>query len=97
MNNGQLVVNFAALTQASSDITRALGELQSQLADLDAHGKRLMDTWDGDARNAYLDKQNRWNSAAQDLTAILRRIQTALDASQGDYLNTEKRATSLFQ
>ena len=97
MNDGVLVVNFAALQQASADIQRALNTLDSQLGQLERDAAPLVASWSGDAREAYLVRQTRWRSASQDLQAMLRDIKVALDDSSADYLNTEKRNVNLFQ
>lgn len=92
-----LFVNFAALHQASADITTALSALQSQLGHLERDAAPLVHTWDGDAKQAYEERQNRWRAAANDLSLMLRDIKVAVDDSAADYLNTEKRNTGLFQ
>ena len=56
-----------------------------------------MATWDGEAQQAYEQRQARWRSASQDLQAMLREIKLAVDDSAADYLDTEKKNASLFQ
>ena len=97
MNDGVLVVNFAALSQASADIKKALGKLQADLDELERVAAPLVQSWDGPAKEAYAVRQKTWQNAADDLTRILRGIEGALAESAGDYASTEKRATSLFQ
>ncbi|WDZ86355.1 WXG100 family type VII secretion target [Micromonospora cathayae] len=97
MNDGVLVVNFAALQQASADIQRALNTLDSQLGQLERDAAPLVATWSGDAKEAYAQRQTRWRSASQDLQTMLRDIKVAVDDSAADYLNTEKRNVNLFQ
>lgn len=96
MNDDLLVVNFAALEQASSDIGHALRELQSQLAQLESDAAPLVATWSGDAKAAYDARQAKWRSAAADLTSMLRDIKVAMDESAADYLSTERRNANLF-
>ncbi|HEX5598480.1 MAG TPA: WXG100 family type VII secretion target [Micromonosporaceae bacterium] len=96
MNDGMLVVSFPALQQASADIQRALSTLDAQLGQLERDAAPLVATWDGEARQAYEQRQARWRSASQDLQAMLRDIKVALDDSAADYLNTEKKNASLF-
>jgi 6 kDa early secretory antigenic target len=92
-----LVVNFAALQQASADIQSALNALTSQLTELERDAAPLVATWDGAAREAYDIRQARWRGAADDLSRILRDIKVALDESAADYHHTEQRNTGLFQ
>ena len=97
MTDGLLVVSFPALQQASADIQKALNTLESQLSQLERDAAPLVATWDGEARQAYEQRQARWRSAAQDLQAMLRDIKIAVDESAADYLNTEKKNTNLFR
>ncbi|GAA0816037.1 WXG100 family type VII secretion target [Spirilliplanes yamanashiensis] len=96
MSDGRLVVNFGALQQAAADIQKAISTLDSQLAQLESDAKPLISTWDGAAMEAYQQRQQTWTRASDDLKAMLAKIKVALDESTNDYLNTEKRATSLF-
>ena len=97
MTDGVLVVSFPALQQASADIQKALNTLETQLSQLERDTAPLVATWDGEAKQAYEQRQARWRSASQDLQAMLRDIKIAVDESAADYLNTEKKNTSLFQ
>jgi len=97
MNDDILVVNFPALQQASADIQKALNTLDTQLGQLERDAAPLIATWDGEARQAYDQRQSRWRGASADLQSMLRDIKRALDDSAADYLSTEKRNTSLFQ
>ena len=97
MNDGVLVVNFPALQQASADIQKALSTLDSQLGQLERDAAPLVSSWDGDAKQAYEQRQARWRSASQDLQAMLRDIKSAVDESAADYQSTERKNTNLFQ
>ncbi|GHJ17989.1 MULTISPECIES: WXG100 family type VII secretion target [unclassified Micromonospora] len=96
MEHGVLVVNFAALQQAGADIQRALTTLESQLGQLERDAAPLVASWNGEAREAYEQRQSRWRAASQDMQAMLRDIKLAVEDSAADYLDTEKRNTNLF-
>lgn len=95
--DGMLVVNFGALQQAAADIQKALNNLESQLSQLERDAAPLVSTWQGEAMDAYAQRQARWRTASNDLQTILRDIKIAVGDSASDYLSTEKKATSLFQ
>ena len=97
MNDGLLLVNFGALQQASADIQKALNELQNQLSQLERDAGPLVATWDGAAQAAYRERQRKWQTAAGDLSEILRNIKIAVDESAADYQDTERKATNRFQ
>ncbi|MFI7210675.1 WXG100 family type VII secretion target [Micromonospora maritima] len=97
MEHGVLVVNFAALQQAGADIQRALTTLESQLGQLERDAAPMVASWNGEAREAYEQRQARWRAASQDLQTMLRDIKLAVEDSAADYLDTEKRNANLFQ
>ncbi|HEY6596172.1 MAG TPA: WXG100 family type VII secretion target, partial [Asanoa sp.] len=57
MSDNVLVVSFPALQQASADIQKALSTLDSQLAQLERDAAPLVATWDGEAKQAYEQRQ----------------------------------------
>ncbi|GAA5177557.1 WXG100 family type VII secretion target [Rugosimonospora acidiphila] len=97
MSDDVLIVNFAALEQASHDIQAALNVMSDQLGQVERDAAPLVASWGGEAREAYDARQAKWRSAAGDLSRMLRDIKVALDDSAADYLHTERRNTGLFQ
>jgi WXG100 family type VII secretion target len=91
-----LVVNFAALQAASGHIQNAISTLESQLSQLERDATPLVQTWAGDAREAYQTRQAIWRQASAELAAMLRDIRRALDESAADYAETERRNANLF-
>lgn len=96
-NDGMLLVNFGSLQQASADINKAISTLQTQLDQLESDAKPLVATWDGEAQQAYAQRQAKWQAASRDLTSILQNIKGAVDQSTEDYISTERQATQRFQ
>jgi len=94
-NDGLLVVNFAALEQASRDIQFAINELNGQLANLEADARPLVATWSGTAREAYDANHLKWTTAANDLTRMLLDIKNAVDESAAEYQVTETRNANM--
>jgi WXG100 family type VII secretion target len=67
------------------------------LDQLESDAAPLVQTWDGDAKAAYAQRQQTWRTAANDLANILRDIKTSVDDSAADYLSTENKNRGLFQ
>jgi WXG100 family type VII secretion target len=97
MSDGVLVVQFAALQNASGHIQAALSKMQSELSQLESDAAPLVESWQGDAKAAYDARQHAWRTAAQDLANILRDIKAAVDESAADYQSTESRNRALFE
>lgn len=91
-----LVVNFAALEQASADIQAALRDMETQLSQLESDAAPLVAAWSGEARAAYDARQAKWRGAASDIAAMLRDIKIAVDESAADYMATERRNATMF-
>ena len=94
--SGQLVVNFAALQVAATDIQNAIGTMENQLAEAEQTAAPLVATWNGAARDAYQARQATWTKAANDLSTMLRDIKRAVESSAESYQATEQRNTNLF-
>lgn len=97
MHDDALVVNFAALQAASGHIQQAISTIDSQLAQLEADATPLVQTWTGEAREAYQSRQATWRQASTELSAMLQEIKRALDESAADYAETERRNANLFR
>lgn len=97
MSDETLVVNFAALQQASTNIQMAINTMTSQLQQLESDAAPLVSTWEGEAQAAYQQRQAIWRRAADDLAAMLTEIKASVDQSAADYHSTERRNTGMFQ
>jgi len=92
-----LVVKFAELQNAAAHIDTALNKIQNDLAELERSAAPLVADWSGEAREAYLVRQQRWQTAATELSAILRDIKGAVQQSAAEYQNAERKNTSRFE
>jgi WXG100 family type VII secretion target len=95
-DDGTLYVSFGALYQGSTDIGSALTKLQSYLSQVEQDAKPLVNTWEGDAKEAYYQRQSSWQTAAADLSTMLGEIRKAVDNAATGYSDTEKHNASLF-
>ncbi|MFI5934861.1 WXG100 family type VII secretion target [Actinoplanes sp. NPDC051494] len=96
MTDGLLKVNFGVLAQAGADIQKAVNEMEQKLSDLDAAARPLVATWDGEAQQAYAERQQKWTQASTDLKNILHSVKIAVDQAAQDYATTESTAAKRF-
>lgn len=76
---------------------RSVGaNIETLLADLRTVLRPLAAEWTGAAAENYQSQQALWDSAAQDLHAVLLRIASALDTSHTAYVDTESQLHSLW-
>ncbi|MEU6147599.1 WXG100 family type VII secretion target [Streptomyces sp. NPDC047081] len=85
-----ILVNYATITNASTDVRSTAGRIKQQLEDLEASVKRVAATWEGEAQEGYQRKQREWDQTAQDLHSTLLKISTALQNAADNYQSTEK-------
>jgi membrane-anchored mycosin MYCP len=85
-----ILVNFATVSQASSDVKATAGRIKSQLDELESMVKRVANTWEGAAQEGYQQKQRQWDQTADNLHQVLLKIATALQNSADNYQSTEK-------
>lgn len=85
-----ILVNYATITNASTDVKSTAGRIKQQLDDLEAAVKRVANSWEGEAQEGYQRKQREWDTTAADLHATLLKISTALQNAAENYQATEK-------
>ncbi|MEU8754334.1 WXG100 family type VII secretion target [Streptomyces chartreusis] len=85
-----ILVNYATITNASTDVKSTAGRIKQQLDDLEAAVKRVANSWEGEAQEGYQRKQREWDQTAADLHATLLKISTALQNAAENYQATEK-------
>ncbi|TCB90687.1 WXG100 family type VII secretion target [Micromonospora zingiberis] len=73
--------NFAGLNAAADSCGSSVRNMTSELEGLKSGIAPLLATWDGDAREAYFQRQREWESAANDLRDLLGKIERALRES----------------
>ena len=95
-NAGQLSIDFKRLLETSGHINQAIVALRSQLDDLEQAAAPLVQTWSGDARQAYLQRQNTWRQTSADLAGMLQAIKRNLDECMVDYQGMERSNVGLF-
>lgn len=91
-----ILVNYATITNASTDVKTTAGRIKQQLDDLECAVKRVTRTWEGEAQEGYQRKQRDWDQTAQDLHSTLLKISTALQRAAENYHATEKSNASTW-
>jgi len=96
MTNGHILVTFAAVEQAATDVDSVAGQIAQELDDLRSYLAPLVATWEGTASADWQSLQNRWNSAATDLNAVLRQMASNLRIAANNYINAESANASIW-
>ncbi|MGW7454144.1 WXG100 family type VII secretion target [Streptomyces sp. NPDC054787] len=65
----RITVDFATLQRLSGDLEAILKDLNEKLELLYERAKKAVLSWDGEARQAFIDELDKWDRSAQDLKA----------------------------
>lgn len=96
MSDGHMLVTFGAVDQAATDTDQVAVMIARELDDLHAYLGPLVQTWEGTASGDWQALQNRWNTSAADLNAILKQIAANLRIAATNYVNAENANASIW-
>ncbi|MEU8685695.1 MULTISPECIES: WXG100 family type VII secretion target [Streptomyces] len=94
--SGQILVNFATISQASSDVRGTANNIRQQLDDLEAGVKKIAASWEGAAQEGYQARQREWDQRAASLHSTLEAIAKALDQAAQNYQSTEHKNSGIW-
>jgi early secretory antigenic target protein ESAT-6 len=94
---GQVIVNAQVLDEGASDTDTVAGQIEQQLSDLHGYLAPLVASWTGEASSDYQTLQQRWNTSADDLNAVLREIAGTLRTASRSYVSGEHTNASMWQ
>ena len=84
-----ITVTFGTVSQAQGDVTATVGRMNEKHNDLRNFIAPLVASWEGGASADYQALQKRWDTAAQDLNAVLGQISQMLGQAHDGYRATE--------
>lgn len=94
--SGQILVNFATISQASQDVRSTANNVRRQLDELEAGVKKIAASWEGSAQEAYRAKQTEWDQRAASMQQTLEAIAKALDSAAQNYQATESKNAQIW-
>jgi len=92
----EIRVNFGALEAGRAGIMATHAALVASLDDLEANLQPMLQSWEGEAREAYFQCKQQWDSAAAQMSATLSQIGTAVGTANENYGAAEKAATNTW-
>ncbi|KQX47669.1 MULTISPECIES: WXG100 family type VII secretion target [unclassified Streptomyces] len=90
-------VNYDTVTQAAADVRLTSSTLTQKLEDLMAEVNRVASNWEGEAKIAYRESQDRLTRDMGGMNTDLRRIAQLLDESVVGYQDTDKGNAARFR
>jgi early secretory antigenic target protein ESAT-6 len=95
--NGQVIVDAQVLDEGASDADSVAGQIQQRLGDLHGYLSPLVASWTGEASSDYQALQQRWDTTADDLNAVLREIAGALRTAAQSYVTGERGNAAMWE
>ena len=89
-------INKVVCLQAHEEINRAAKGIMDALERIDADGKILLASWDGEAREAFLARQSKWQQDADTIQQKLQQINTGLAQAVAIYDRADKEGARLI-
>jgi len=84
-------VTFSSLEALSGDIHRQVSAIEGYLNDLQRQISNLEQIWEGGASAGFQSTKQVWFTSADDLRAVLAKIETAVITSTNGYRDAEDR------
>ncbi|MEU3273637.1 WXG100 family type VII secretion target [Saccharomonospora sp. NPDC006951] len=91
-----IVVDYQTIHTAADDCKATGGELNGLFEDLKSRLAPLVDSWQGDAQDAWRGVQTEWDNNLEELKDILDKIATALPQIADGYQSTDKAVQGFF-
>jgi WXG100 family type VII secretion target len=85
----EILVTFGELESARSSIQTTWANINREMEDLKRYLRPMVETWTGDASNAYQAHQAKWDRSVADLNQVLNQIGIALGTSNENYQASE--------
>lgn len=94
--DGQIYVDYRHMSNAADDMVQQTKAIAGILVNLDAELQALKQTWEGEDRQVYNDKQAAWNKAVEAMQNLLENHSRLLTDVSGNYQYSEKSLTQLW-
>ncbi len=90
-------VNFESLEAGYQNLKQGANTLESHLRDLEQRIESgMLSVWNGTAQQAYQEKKQQWNRAAQDMQQVLAGIGQAVQRAHESYTTAEQSNQRLW-
>jgi len=82
-------VNFESVSGGAAGILATHRALQGTLDNLEAELGPMVNSWTGDAREAYFQQKRKWEEASTAMSTILQQMGQAVEQAHGNYRAAE--------
>ncbi|MGW2328206.1 WXG100 family type VII secretion target [Streptomyces sp. NPDC001700] len=97
LTDGYIYVSYAHVDNAVDDMRLQTREIEKIINSLNDELQALQQSWEGDDRQAYQEKQNAWNQAVANMSKWLGDNAQTLNYIRDLYTQNEKSQTQGWQ
>ncbi len=91
-----LLVNHAALDQATTDIRAAVQAIGDRLDRLESELAPLRSDWSGQAQETYRVSKTRWDAAITQMRDLLNQTGLVVGQANAEYAHADRAAAATF-
>ncbi|MFJ3935378.1 WXG100 family type VII secretion target [Streptomyces parvus] len=95
-NDGTTVVTYASLDLAAAEIKKQAKQLAQDLDEIKSMIAKVSELWEGEAKQAYITAQQKWDADATAVRSNLDDIAQKVLAASPIYRGGDKRAAANF-
>ncbi|MCX4394859.1 WXG100 family type VII secretion target [Streptomyces sp. NBC_00264] len=90
MSNDHIGVTFSTLRELAGDLEDILKQLNERLETLYGRTEKVVLTWEGEARDAFVDELDKWDRQMQDLQAAQAWLHEVVTTGHSNYAEAHR-------
>ncbi|NJQ02992.1 WXG100 family type VII secretion target [Streptomyces zingiberis] len=94
--DGYIYVDYSQMSNAADDMIHQTKAIATTLSNLEMELNELRNSWIGDDRDVYDDKQKAWDSAVKAMEELLTKHSTLLTSVSENYQYSEKSLSQMW-
>jgi WXG100 family type VII secretion target len=92
----EIAVDFRALEDGEASLRRAVDEIEAHLAELEHYVSQLLNTWSGQAAQAYQQAQHDWDLAMDGMRQNLRDLHEFVVTAHGNHASAVRTNNQIW-
>ncbi|WP_269859467.1 WXG100 family type VII secretion target [Streptomyces sp. RPT161] len=96
MSDLDLKVHYSSLQEAAQTLRNAAKVLAGELDGLRAEVESVSQTWDGEARQAFVQADTVWRQRTEHIKNVLNDVASRVEKAHASYHATDKKASGYF-
>ncbi|MFI0513848.1 WXG100 family type VII secretion target [Streptomyces canus] len=95
-SDGYIYVDYSQMSNAADDMITQTRAIATTLSNLEMELNELKNTWIGDDKDVYAQKQQAWDNAVKAMEELLTKHSTLLTSVSENYQYSEQSLTQMW-